>query len=223
MGTPSDKDVLDRADKSFNAVSKLTPRPLKIQKAIIGGWWDWAKDTAKKISKDLGGDPPRQDYNQTTLPVWHTWPPVQPDASVSIARAAALNAVSAALADVNAYGTAATVALDRYGGASEANNLEWAAQQANARLYLSGENGRCVVGICVRVGCFRAGAHRRRRDRRSSITAGDVISYQQRLVATGFTAQEIADAHLVGLTDADIEEFRQGIIAANPATSPATC
>ena len=49
-----------------------------------------------------------------------------------------------------------------------------------------------------------------------SMTAGDMISYQQRLAATGFTAQEIADAKLVGLTDADIEEYRQGIIAANP-------
>jgi len=44
----------------------------------------------------------------------------------------------------------------------------------------------------------------------------DVISYQQRLITDGFTAQEIDDAHLIGLTDADIEEFRLGIIAANP-------
>ncbi len=44
-----------------------------------------------------------------------------------------------------------------------------------------------------------------------------MISYQQRLATTGFTAQEIADAQLLGLTDADIEEFRQGIIAANPS------
>ena len=31
--------------------------------------------------------------------------------------------------------TAAALALDRYAGASEAHNLIWAAQQANARLY----------------------------------------------------------------------------------------
>jgi hypothetical protein len=36
------------------------------------------------------------------------------------------------------------------------------------------------------------------------------------LAATAFTAQEIADAKLVGLTDTDIEAYRQGIIAANP-------
>ena len=62
-----------------------------------------------------------------------------------IARAAAMNAASAALADVNAYGTAATVALDRYAGASEANNLEWAAQQANARLFYQEKMGDALL------------------------------------------------------------------------------
>jgi hypothetical protein len=32
---------------------------------------------------------------------------------------------------VNAYGTAAATALDRYGGASETRDLTWAAQQAS--------------------------------------------------------------------------------------------
>jgi hypothetical protein len=216
MGTPSDKDVLNRADKSFNAVSKLTPKPLKIQKAIIGGWWDWAKDTAKKIAQGLGGDPPRQDYNQTTLPVWHTWPPVQPiTSSVSITRAAAVNATSAALADVNAYGTAATVALDRYGGASEANNMEWAAQQANARIFYQEKMGEALLVYASELENF-VQVLINEGETEITNTVDDVVSYQQRLIATGFTAQEIADAHLVGLTDADIEDYRLGIIAANP-------
>ena len=216
MGTPSGKEVLDRADKSFNAVSKLTPKPLKIQKAIVNGWWGWAKNTTIGIMLGLGGDPPRQDYNQTTLPVWHTWPPVQPDASVSITRAAAMNAVSTALADVNAYGTAATVALDRYGGASEANNLEWAAQQANARIFYQEKMGEALLVYASELESF-VQVLTNEGETEITNTVDDVISYQQRLIATGFTAQEIADAHLVGLTDADIEEFRQGVIAANPS------
>jgi hypothetical protein len=216
MGSPNDKAVLDRADKSWDRVSKLTPKPLKVQKALLGRWWDWAKDSAKKISKALGGDPPRQDYNQTTLPVWHKWPPVQSDVNVTPARAAALNAVSVALADVNAYGTAATVALDRYGGASEANNLEWAAQQANARLYYQERMGEALLIYATELDAF-VQVLRDEGETEIMNTVDDVISYQQVLSATGFTAQEIADAHLVGLTDADIEEFRQGVIAANPS------
>ena len=47
-------------------------------------------------------------------------------------------------------------------------------------------------------------------------TVSDMIDYQQRLASQGFTAQEIADAKLVGWTDAEIEEYRQDIIAARP-------
>jgi hypothetical protein len=43
-----------------------------------------------------------------------------------------------------------------------------------------------------------------------------VISYQQALAATGFTTQEIDNAHLIGLTDADIEAYRQDILNAKP-------
>ncbi|MDO8598299.1 MAG: hypothetical protein Q7R45_16945, partial [Sulfuricaulis sp.] len=215
MGRPNDKEILDKADKSWDKVSKLTPKPLKIQKALLGQWWDWAKDSAKKISEALGGDPPRQDYDQATLPVWHRWPPVQSGANVSVRRAAALNAVSAALADVNAYGTAATVALDRYGGASEAKNLEWAAQQANARLFYQEKMGDALLAYAFELDVFvQVLGDEGETD--VLVTAGDMISYQQRLATTGFTAQEIADAKLIGLTDADIEEFRQGVIAANP-------
>ena len=215
MGSPSGKEVLARADKSFDAVSRLTPRPLQIQKAITNSWWGWARNTAVGIALGLGGDPPRQDYNQTTLPVWHTWPPVLPDANVSITRAAAMNAASTALADVNAYGIAATVALDRYGGASEANNLEWAAQQANARLYYQEKMGDALLVYAENLEAF-VQVLIDEGETEILVTAGDMIAYQQRLAATGFTTQEIADAKLIGLTDADIEEFRLGIIAANP-------
>jgi hypothetical protein len=47
------------------------------------------------------------------------------------------------------------------------------------------------------------------------ISPSDVISMQQSL-ATNFSPQQIADAHTVGLTDADIEAIRQSILAANP-------
>ncbi len=215
MSSPSGKEVLARADKSFSVVSKLTPRPLQIQKAITNSWWGWASHTTLGIALGLGGDPPRQDYDQTTLAVWYTWPPVQPNASISIARANAMNAASVALTDVNAYGTAAVVALDRYGGASEANNMEWAAQQANARLYYQEKMGDALLVYADNLDAF-VQVLVNEGETEILVTASDMIAYQERLATTGFTAQEIADAKLVGLTDADIEEYRQGIIAANP-------
>jgi hypothetical protein len=213
--TPNDKDSLDKADKAFKKVEKLSPRGTNIQQGIIDRWWGWAKDSAKKISQSLGGDPPRQDYNVSTLPIWHRWPHVQSDANISPARAAALNAASDALANVVAYGTAASTALDRYGGASDAHDLTWAAQQANAQLYYQQQMGTALLTYADALDAF-VQVLNDEHETNIIVTVGDVISYQQSLSATGFVAQEIADAKLVGLTDADIEAFRQEIIAADP-------
>ena len=49
------------------------------------------------------------------------------------------------------------------------------------------------------------------------ISEAEVITMQQKLITSGFSAQEIADAHALGLTDAEIELIRQSIINANPA------
>ncbi|MFN8597730.1 MAG: hypothetical protein U0559_16295 [Anaerolineae bacterium] len=213
--TPSDKDSLDKADKAFNKVKKLSPRGTNIQQGIVSKWWGWVKDSAKKISKSLGGDPPRQDYNVSTLPVWYRWPHTQPDANISAARAAALNAASDALADVVAYGTAADTALDRYGGASQAKDLTWAAQQANAQIYYEQQMGTALLTYADKLDAF-VQVLNDEHESNITVTVGDAISYQQSLAATGFTAQEIADAKLVGLTDADIEDYRQEIIATDP-------
>jgi hypothetical protein len=215
MGSPNDKDILNRADRSWNLVGKMAPRGTNIQVGILGRWWSWAKEVAGISSENLGGDPPRQDYDQTTLPEWHPWPDVQPNANISAARAAAINAASSALIEVNAYGTAAALALDRFAGASEANDLIWAPQQASARLYYEQQMGAALLTYADNLEAFvqvlvdEGETH-------LLISTNDVLSYQQNLAAQGFTAQEIADGRLVGLTDAQIEAYRQEIIAANP-------
>jgi hypothetical protein len=147
--------------------------------------------------------------------LWHTWPQVQPDANISTARADAINAASSALADVNAYGEAAALALDRYAGASEAQNLIWAAEQASARLYYQAQMGAALLRYADNLDAFIQ-VLINEGETHLIITTGDVTSYQQSLAANGFTPQEIADAKLVGLTDAEIEAYRQEIIAADP-------
>ncbi|HTP08319.1 MAG TPA: Ig-like domain-containing protein, partial [Anaerolineae bacterium] len=213
--TPSDKDSLDKADKAFNKVKKLSPRGTNIQQGIVSKWWGWVKDSAKKISKSLGGDPPRQDYNVATVPIWYRWPHTQPDANISQARAAAMNAASDALADVVAYGTAADTALDRYGGASQAQDLTWAAQQANAQIFYEQQMGTALLTYADKLDAF-VQVLNDEHETHITVSVGDAINYQQSLSSTGFTTQEIADAKLVGLTDDDIEAIRQEIIATDP-------
>ncbi len=206
---------MDKADKSWNTVGKLAPKGTNIQKGILDLWWGWAKNSARSISKALGFDPPRQDYDQFTVPVFYPWPEVQPDANISPERADALNAASAALTDVDAYGSAAALALDRYAGASEAGNLIWATQQANARLYYEQLMGAALLTYADNLDAFvQVLVDEGETD--INTTVSDMIDYQQRLASQGFTPQEIADAKLVGWTDAEIEEYRQDIIAADP-------
>ncbi len=212
---PSSKDSLNKADKSLNKVEKLSPTGTNIQIGIFDRWWKWAKDTAEKIDKSLGGDPPRQDYNVSTLPIWYRWPHTQPDANITPARAAALNAASDALADVNAYGTAAATALDRYGGASAAGDLGWAAQQANAQIFYEQQMGSALLTYADKLDAF-VQVLNNEHETNITITVSDVISYQQSLSTTGFSTQEISDAKLIGLTDADIEALRQDIITSDP-------
>jgi hypothetical protein len=218
-GTPlssNSKDSLNKADRAFRAVNKLPAGPTQVQKAIVGGWWNWVKKTASKISQALGFDPPRQDYTTVTMPVHLSFPAVQPGPNVSAARAAAINAVSSALLDVEAYADAEDTAFDRYGGASEANDLLWASEQVNEMDYYQKQLGNALMVYADSLDSFAA-VLKSEGETHTVITLADATSYQARLASTGFTAQEIADAKQAGFSDDDIEAFRQEIIAANPA------
>ena len=216
LGYPSAKETLLRANTSFKLVSKIPSGPTQIQKGILGKWWGFMFGATMDSTTALGLDPPRQDYNQVTLPVRHPLPTVQADANISAARAAAMNAVNAALTDMEAYGTAAATAMDRYGGASEANNLQWASEQANEQIFFQEQYGTALLNFADSLDAFVA-LLQSEGETQITLSVNDVTTYQQQLINSGFSAQEIADAKLIGWTDARIEAARLAIIAANPA------
>jgi len=222
LGSPNEKDSLNKADNAFKAVSKIPGGPGgpsgKIVKGMLSGWWSWAKDTASKISKNLGGDPPRQDYQQIAIPTPITLPLNLPDAQVSPARAQAINEVTAAFLDMNAKGEAATITLDRYGGAGAAKNLEWTSLQAASLLYYKQQYALALTTAAMKIDALRQLAANEGVTT-VPVTEAEIRAYQDRLRTTGFTAQEISDAKTVGLTDAEIEANKQDILAADPAKS----
>ena len=142
-------------------------------------------------------------------------PPVVPNAQVPAARAAAINAMADALAEVNAYGTAAQITLDRYGGASAAKDLAWASVQTSAYLEYKRLMGTAAITASERISDLIGIAALE--GITSVIVPPDrIIAAQQQLSTTGFTAQQIADAHAAGLSDEEIEAVRQSIINADP-------
>jgi len=217
MNSPGGKETLERADKAFGLVSK-TPgaKQLFIQKGILSRWWQWVKDTAEKISRALGGDPPRQDYTILATPNKPTVPPLEPNPpDISPDRAAAVNAVTDAMLDVIAYGNAATISLDRYGGAAAADDLRWSSQQAAAYIYYEQKLGQAMLTAADKIGAFLDVLHNEGVTE-AIITASDYQAYQDRLRTEGFNAQEIQDAKQIGLTDEEIEAIRQAVLAADP-------
>jgi len=216
MGPPKEKDSLKKADNAFQFVSK-TPagKGTQIHKFIIGKWWGWMKETASEISQNLGGDPPRQDYKifATANPI--PLPPIAPEAGVSAARAAAINGVTDAMNEAYAFGVAATISLDRYGGAAAASDVQWSSLQAGALLHFKEEMAKSLLVVADRLDALRQLAISEG-SATIPITADEIRAYQQRLSSSGFTVEEIADAKTVGLTDAQIEAQRQEVLATKP-------
>ncbi len=89
---------------------------------------------AAQISKALGGDPPRPDYNTFDLPPDIVLPPIEGGA-ISEERREAAQAVLDAMVGWVGDARRAQVCLDRLGGAAQAGDEEWIWAQARAVVY----------------------------------------------------------------------------------------
>ncbi|HLK12812.1 MAG TPA: Ig-like domain-containing protein [Candidatus Binatia bacterium] len=217
QGPESSTDGRGRLDKTRNAlkvVSKVPGAPTKLHGAMVDQGLLANLSAAEKISGNLNPDPPRQDYQQLDAPQKLTLPPVQPGPNLSAARAAALTALHDAMAEVNAQGSAAVTAFDRYGGASDAHDLQWASLQSAALLEYKQHMGDALAAAAGKIDDLLAVAASEG-DTSAPISRDDVVAIQQQ-VAAGFSSDQIATFHAVGLDDADIEAVRQETIAADP-------
>jgi hypothetical protein len=175
----------------------------------------WMMVQAAEISRNLVGDPPRQDYDSLAIPPRISLPPVTPPEGVSLALAAAVEDVRQAMAEVVYYGRGATISLDRYGGASAASDMQWASEQSNAMLYYNEQMGSALITASqVISGFYQVLVDENIPE--VEITVSDVITYQNRLSTQGFTADELAAYQSLGLTTEEIEAIRQGYIQADP-------
>ncbi|MFN8544809.1 MAG: Ig-like domain-containing protein [Candidatus Binatia bacterium] len=215
-GPPKKQDGLKKTREALDMMQWYpAPRAVRIPNKLLRyGVIDWNLNMADKIDKALQGDPPRQDYELIDRPQKVTLPPVASDDQTSAAMAAAVNALADALAEANAAGVAAAVALDRAGGASEAGDLEWASVQEAALLEYNRQTGEALATAASKIDGVLAVAAAEGITS-DVVSAADVTAVQQALAATGFDADAVATAHAVGLTDADIEDLRQGILAAH--------
>jgi hypothetical protein len=213
-GSAAKGNALDRTTNALDAMGSFMGNafdtdPFSIPLELVNRGIALQLSFSNIIFNALVGDPPRQDFRQLDTPHKLQLPPVQPGGGLSVARAAALNALDDALAQANADARASATALDRSAGASEAGNLQWSSLQTAAVLHYNQLLGTDLITVAARI------------DNVLNVAAGEgesslvvsvsqVISVQQHLQA-GLTAQEISDAHAVGLTDADLTVIRKQI------------
>jgi hypothetical protein len=219
--SPSGKDAsLSKTRTSLKNVNRFVGRAydnsITVPLAVANAGIEWDLNNAEKISNALQGDPPAQDYTVISMPQVLQLPLMPYVAGVPNARVDALNALDSALAQANAYGTAAALAFDRAGGAAEAADLNWQSIQTGVMLEDNQLFGQALITAAQKIDALLTEAAG---DGVTQliIPESDVVTMQQNLTSSGFSAQEIADAHALGLTDADIAAIRLSIETANPA------
>ncbi len=169
----------------------------------------WARST-----QALGQCPPRQDYDTYATVESYTFTPLIPGDDLSVARAAAGNALMEAMLDLTAQLRAATLSLDRYSGAANAGDLHWASEQAATLIYFKEESGTTMLKVADRLDALLA-VMRDEGAEDLTVTAEEVFEYQVRLALIGFFEDEIVAARSIGMSDAEIEAIRQARIAAD--------
>jgi hypothetical protein len=121
-----------------------------------------------------------------------------------------------AMLDLTARLRAATVSLDRYSGAANANDLYWASEQAAMLIYFKEESGATMLEVADRLDAL-LDVMLSEGIEDLTVLVPTVEAYQARLASTGFNSEEIEAARSIGLSDGEIETIRQTRIAADPA------
>lgn len=224
------KEVLNRARRGIDWISKgkqvidAVTDPVGtiagqvgfgLHDQFQGAYFDWLFNTASEISRALGGDPPRADYDRLETPAPVDVSPLADLGPIPAPRAAALQALGAALGELISNLRAGQVSLDRLGGALQAGDEHWQQAQAAAYVHYKRAAGLNMMRVAD---CLQALVAELQSEGlvQLSITAQAYADYQERLRNQGFSAAELQAAHLLGLSDEQIAAELAYRLSLNP-------
>jgi hypothetical protein len=128
-----DKPSIKKARDATNLLSKAPgTKQLSIPKLLLGKLLGWQFDNANEISRQLGSDPPRDDYTEIAEATVRAVPPIPFADYLGAEITAAVSKSFQAHQEWRAHAEAAIVSFDRYGGAKKAGAREWLQAQAEA-------------------------------------------------------------------------------------------
>lgn len=221
------QDMINRVEKGWSMVGWLgwlvggAPKNAgeMLQGDLLDHQMNLLLETGVDVATALAMDPPRQDYNLLAVTRTFTITTIQPGTNRSPAHAQALNDYYAAYLYVLSTGEAASLSLDRYAGASNARDLLWASQQAQALQHYSRLMGQ---GLLVYADAIDALLQVLATDGlpETEITPGDLLAAQQALAQTGFPAGTSEYAAGLGISQQKLDGILADLLA-DPLDYPA--
>jgi len=198
-----------------------TATPYGIPKAVAGytigrtvGLWGECIDA-------ISMDPPRSDYTVLARPEPGTFTPVRAEGGVTRARAEAINALLAASVDLTAKIRAARFSVERYSGAMQAGDEEWARRQLENAIRYERESGLAMMVVADRLEALtRLAQSERVLD--ILITPQMIDSYRDSIRVQGFTPEELEACRALNLTPEEIEEMKNEILSDRELEGPAS-
>lgn len=160
----------------------------------------------------IAGDPPRSDYTVLARPEPGTFPPVQAGPGVSERRAKAVNEFLAAAVDLTAKMRAARFSVERYSGAMQAGDEEWAEKQLENAVKYERESGLVMLVVAHRLEALTRLAQSEGVPD-LEISPQLIDSYRNSLRQEGFSSEELEACRALNLTAEEIEEMKNGILS----------
>ena len=133
---------------------------------------------------------------------------MQAGEGISPERVATVNALMAAMDDLLAQLRAAQVSLDRHGGALQAGDDEWVYRQGVAVTRYKKASGAAMIVVANRLEALLQ-LNEKEGVKDLTVTAEDVRRHRDALLATGATSEEVEAARMIGVSAADVAEFRK--------------
>ncbi len=186
-----------------------------IPNAIFGGLMEFNITLWDYCTGALSTDPPRSDYDRIIEPEHFSFTPLQSPEDGPPARVAALNAFMVEGLKLGAYLKAAVISVDRQGGASMAGDQHWAYEQAKTVVYYERQSGYAMYRVANLLDAYLA-VLRAEGITDIYITPDDYRDGQERLEREGFTSEQLAAAHLLGMSDANVQAYKDYLLSLDP-------
>lgn len=185
-----------------------------LQGGVKDAMFDWMFESAGQISQSLGGDPPRPDFDQITLPA-------KVDIQALCKGMKSLpspDGLLGTMAELDGVLQAAQIARDRLGGAVSASNAQGVYRQAMVLVELKRRAGLLWVRAADRLD----EAATRVEKRKIIATPEQAAAYKARMTKAAFNKVELDAARRLGISPDRLEELRKRrlTLEANPSRRP---